>query len=209
MAANEPCAEDFIPKNRQNNVYGHGHVNALESVIEAAQYNQQYQLDASIKLVVENDLNTEMRVVIGPGEYLDVALSQSVDTIQWKSSDLRHDWTNIHSYHHEDYVTLYFEDIVHELEHLPGTELIGNHTISMRGLEGTSSSSILSMKIMLSDESDVGEDDDKSANTTLVYGSVFAAILLTIILLVGILKTDDEKEAIHPSDEIVEAQILD
>jgi hypothetical protein len=79
----------------------------------------------------------------------------------------------------------------------------------MRGLEGTSSSSILSMKIMLSDESDVGEDDDKSANTTLVYGSVFAAILLTIILLVGILKTDDEKEAIHPSDEIVEAQILD
>ena len=209
MGANEPCIEDAIPKNRQNNVYGHGHVNALESVIEAAQYNQQYQLDASIKLVVDNDLNTEMRVVIGPSEYIDVALSQSVDTIQWKSSDLRHDWTNIHSYHHEDSVTLYFEDIVHELEHLPGTELIGNHTISMRGLEGTSSSSILSMKIMLSEESDVGDEDTKTANTTLVYGSVFAAILLTIILLVGILKTDDEKEAIHPSDEIVEAQILD
>ncbi|MBT3656823.1 MAG: S8 family serine peptidase [Euryarchaeota archaeon] len=209
MGANEPCIEDAIPKNRQNNVYGHGHVNALESVIEAAQYNQQYQLDSSIKLVVENDLNTEMRVVIGPGESIDIELSQSVDTIQWKSSDLRHDWTNIHSYHHEDYVTLYFEDIVHELEHLPGTELIGNHTISMRGLEGTSSSSILSMKIMLSEESDVGDDDAKSANTTLVYGSVFAAVLLTIILLVGILKTDEEKEAIHPSGEIVEAQILD
>lgn len=209
MGANEPCIEDAIPKNRQNNVYGHGHVNALESVIEAAQYNQQYQLDASIKLVVENDLNAEMRVEIGPGESIDIELSQSVDTIQWKSSDLRHDWTNIHSYHNEDYVTLYFEDIVHELEHLPGTELIGNHTISMRGLEGTSSSSILSMKIMLSEESDVGDDDVDSANTTLVYGSVFAAILLTIILLVGILKTDDEKEAIHPSDEIVEAQILD
>ena len=209
MGANEPCIEDAIPKNRQNNVYGHGHVNALESVIEAAQYNQQYQLDASIKLVVENDLNPEMRVVIGPSEYIDVALSQSVDTIQWKSSDLRHDWTNIHSYHHEDYVTLYFEDIVHELEHLPGTELIGNHTISMRGLEGTSSSSILSMKIMLSEESDVGDEDTETANTTLVYGSVFAAILLTIILLVGILKTDDEKEATHPNDEIVEAQILD
>ncbi len=209
MAANEPCVDDLVPKNRQNNVYGHGHVNALESVIEAAQYNQQYQLDSSIKLVVENDLNTEMRVKVGPGESVDVDLSQSVDTIQWRSSDLRHDWTNIHSYDYEDYVTLYFEDIVHELEHLPGTELMGNHTISMRGLDGASSSPILSIKIMLSEESDVVNEDTESVNQTLVYGSVFAAVLLTIILLVGILKTDDEKEAIHPSDEIVEAQIID
>lgn len=209
MAANEPCVDDLVPKNRQNNVYGHGHVNALESVIEAAQYNQQYQLDSSIKLVVENDLNTEMRVKVGPGESVDVDLSQSVDTIQWRSSDLRHDWTNIHSYEYEDYVTLYFEDIVHELEHLPGTELMGNHTISMRGLDGASSSTILSIKIMLSEESDVVNEDTESVNQTLVYGSVFAAVLLTIILLVGILKTDDEKEAIHPSDEIVEAQIID
>ena len=65
------------------------------------------------------------------------------------------------------------------------------------------------MKIMLSEESDVGDYYVKSANTTLVYGSVFAAVLLTIILLVGILKTDEEKEAIHPSGEIVDAQILD
>ena len=35
MGANEPCAEDLIPKNRQNNVYGHGHVNSLEAVLEA------------------------------------------------------------------------------------------------------------------------------------------------------------------------------
>ena len=36
MAANEPCAEDGIPKNRQNNVYGHGQVEALPAVMEAA-----------------------------------------------------------------------------------------------------------------------------------------------------------------------------
>ena len=35
MFANEPCAEDLIPKNRQNNVYGHGHVNAQPAVEEA------------------------------------------------------------------------------------------------------------------------------------------------------------------------------
>ena len=37
MLANEPCAEDLLPKNRQNNVYGHGHVEALAAVMEAAQ----------------------------------------------------------------------------------------------------------------------------------------------------------------------------
>jgi hypothetical protein len=31
MFANEPCAEDLIPKNRQNNVYGHGEVRALDA----------------------------------------------------------------------------------------------------------------------------------------------------------------------------------
>ena len=43
MGGNQPCAEDLIPKNRQNNVYGHGHVEALAAVLEAAQ--RDYQLD--------------------------------------------------------------------------------------------------------------------------------------------------------------------
>ena len=29
--ANRPCARGFDSKNERNNVYGHGHVNALES----------------------------------------------------------------------------------------------------------------------------------------------------------------------------------
>ena len=210
MAANEPCVDDLVPKNRQNNVYGHGHVNALESVLEAAQYNQQYQLDTSIKLIVENDLNTVMRVEIKAGESIEIDLSKSLDSVQWRSSDLRDDWTNIHSYHHEEEVYITYEDIVHELEHLPNIDLEGktNHTISVRGLYGASSSSILSIKIMLSDEF-VEPVTEETSSQYLIYGSIFAAILLTIILLVGILKTDDEKEAIHPSDEIMEAQILD
>ena len=48
MGANQPCAEDLIPKNRQNNVYGHGHVEALAAVMEAAQ--RDYQLDTSCLL---------------------------------------------------------------------------------------------------------------------------------------------------------------
>ena len=202
MAANEPCVDDLVPKNRQNNVYGHGHVNALESVIEAAQYNQQYQLDSSIKLVVENDLNSVMRVEIKEGEPIEISLSKSLDSIQWRSSDLRHDWTNIHSYHHEEEVYLTYEDIVHELEHLPNIDLEGktNHTISVRGLDGASSSSILSINILLSDES-ADIPPEETGSQVLIYGSIIASILLTIILLAGILKTDEDKEAKHFYDE--------
>ena len=53
MFANEPCVEDQIPKNRQNNVYGHGHVEALAAVMEAAQ--RDYQFDTSVAVVVETD----------------------------------------------------------------------------------------------------------------------------------------------------------
>jgi len=202
MAANEPCVDDLVPKNRQNNVYGHGHVNALESVIEAAQYNQQYQLDSSIKLVVENDLNSVMRVEVKEGEPIEISLSKSLDSIQWRSSDLRHDWTNIHSYHHEEEVYLTYEDIVHELEHLPNIDLEGktNHTISVRGLNGASSSSILSINILLSDES-ADIPPEETGSQVLIYGSIIASILLTIILLAGILKTDEDKEAKHFYDE--------
>ena len=49
MAANEPCLEDGIPKNRQNNVYGHGHVNGLESVLEV-RHNHQIMTSTKISL---------------------------------------------------------------------------------------------------------------------------------------------------------------
>ncbi len=213
MFANEPCPQDdLIPKNRQNNVYGHGHVNALESVIEAAQYNQQYQLDSSIKLVVENDMNSVMRVEIKVGESIEIGLSKSLDSIQWRSSDLRHDWTNIHSYHHEEEVYVTYEEIVHELEHLPNIELEGktNHTISVRGLDGSSSSTILSINILLNDEiADIPPEE--TGSQVLIYGSIIASILLTIILLAGILKTDEDNDFKHydDDDEIAVAELVE
>ena len=97
---------------------------------------------------------------------------------------------------------LTYEDIVHELEHLPNIDLEGktNHTISVRGLDGASSSSILSINILLSDES-ADIPPEETGSQVLIYGSIIASILLTIILLAGILKTDEDKEAKHFYDE--------
>ncbi len=211
MFANEACPEDLIPKNRQNNVYGHGHVNALESVLEAAEYNQVWSFNSNISLVLTNQLNSNRNVELGPGDSIVVELSQGVDTVQWMSNDLRDSWSNIHSYDHEMKVTLDYEDIVHELEHLPGIELLGNHTLSMRGIEGTSSSPLISIDIMLTDKSSVDESESSSSDLIL-YGSVIAAILLTIILVASILKSDQEKEINYDDsdiDEVVEAEIID
>ena len=215
LAGNQPCAEDLLPKNRQNNVYGHGHVNALESVLEAAEYNQQWSFNANITLELTNELNSNRNVEIGPGGSIVVKLSEGVDTVQWMSNDLRDSWSNIHSYDHEMTVTLHYEDIVHELEHLPGVELLGNHTLSMRGIEGTSSSPLISIDIMLTDKSSAEESSESSSNVIL-YGSIIAAVLLTIILVSSVLKADDSKEVdigqdsmIEEIDSVVEAEMVD
>lgn len=211
MGANEPCLEDLIPKNRQNNVYGHGHVNALESVIEAAEYQQQWTFDRNITLNVTNSLNSNGHIHLGPGDSIEVQLSQGVDTVQWMSNDLRDSWSNIHSYDHGDTVILEYDEIVHELEHLPGIMLEGNHTLSMRGLEGTSSSPLISIDIMLGENTGV-PDQPSSSSDVILYGSVVAAIMLTIILLAVVIKGDDHEEIaiVEDSDiaDIVEAEIL-
>jgi len=214
MGANEPCAEDLIPKNRQNNVYGHGHVNSLEAVLEAAQYNQQYTFNSNITLSVPENGFTDGSIMLGPGSVIEINLNQGIDTVQWMSNDLRDSWSNIHSYDHESSVFLTYEDIVHELEHLPGTVLHGNHTLSVRGLEGTTSSPLISIDITLTEEILVATTSDETSSLNyVIYGSVFAAIILSIVLVIAFMNNESGKEAIHQRDldieEVVEAEIIE
>ena len=214
MGANEPCLEDLIPKNRQNNVYGHGHVNSLEAVLEAAQYNQQYTFNSNITLSITENAFTDGSIMLGPGSEIEIDLNQGIDTVQWMSNDLRDSWSNIHSYNHGNSVILTYEDIVHELEHLPGTLLHGNHTLSVRGLEGTTSSPLMSVDIILTEEILVSTSSDETSSLNyVIYGSVFAAIILTIVLVIAFMNNESGKEAIHQRDldieEVVEAEIVE
>ena len=214
MGANEPCAEDLIPKNRQNNVYGHGHVNSLEAVLEAAEYNQQYTFNSNLTLMVTETMLTNGNIVMGPGSVIEIEISESIDSVQWMSNDLRDSWSNIHSYDGGTSVVLDYNSIVEELEHLPGILLHDNHTLSLRGLDGTTSSPLVSVDITLTEEVLVATSDDTSSTMNyVVYGSVFAAIILTIVLLIAFINNESEKEARHPIDkdidEVVEAEIMD
>jgi subtilisin family serine protease len=214
MGSNEPCAEDLIPKNRQNNVYGHGHVNSLEAVLEAAEYNQQYTFNSNLTLMVTETMLTNGNIVMGPGSVMEIEISESIDSVQWMSNDLRDSWSNIHSYDGGNSVVLDYNLIVEELEHLPGILLHDNHTLSLRGLDGTTSSPLVSVDITLTEEVLVATSDDASSTMNyVVYGSVFAAIILSIVLLIAFINNESEKEVRHPIDkdidEVVEAEIMD
>ena len=214
MGANEPCAEDLIPKNRQNNVYGHGHVNSLDAVLEAAEYNQQYTFNSNLTLMVTETMLTNGNILMGPGSVMEIEISESIDSVQWMSNDLRDSWSNIHSYDGGTSVVLDYDLIVEELEHLPGILLHDNHTLSLRGLDGTTSSPLVSVDITLTEEVLVAASDDASSTMNyVVYGSVFAAVILSLVLLIAFINNESDKEARHPIDkdidEVVEAEIMD
>jgi hypothetical protein len=190
MLANEPCLEDGIPKNRQNNVYGHGHVEALAAVMEAAQ--RDYQLDTSIDISITTEVGIDNRIHLMPGDALDIDLSGSLDTVQWRSNHLRDDWASLHSFSEGDQrAELDISTIVHQLEHLPGIEVEGNHTLSLRGLVanesgGHSATSLVSVNVMLMDTANAKSFTD--SNQDGFFGDlptwVAPVILLLLVLLV-------------------------
>ena len=223
MGANQPCAEDLIPKNRQNNVYGHGHVEALAAVMEAAQ--RDYQLDTSVSVIVETAAGKDDRIHLAPGNGIEVELSGYVDTLQWRSNHLRDDWANLHSFTEGDETaTLDLTTIVHQLEHLPGIDVEGNHTLSLRALianesGGHSATSLVSVNVMLMDTANA-----KSFSTTEeslfgdLPGWVAPAILLILVLLVisGMIVLNKTEDAIEvetmdwtKSDQDIEAVVDD
>ena len=173
MLANEPCLEDGIPKNRQNNVYGHGEVRALDSVFEAAE--RDYDFDDSMELGLTTEVGMDNRIHMFPADGLEFEISgssaSSVHTVQWRSNHLRDDWSNLHSYEHgSDTGELSAIDIIHQLEHLPGITIEGNHTVSFRALKYNStgeysSSPLTSTNIMLMDTASAFDDSGDSEDT--------------------------------------------
>ena len=201
MAANEPCLEDAIPKNRQNNVYGHGEVRALEAVYEAAE--RDYDFDKSLDVSLTTDFGADNRIHMFPDDYVSYSALGDVDTVQWRSNHLRDDWSNIHSFGHGDVSgTLTAIDIIHQLEHLPGIDVEGNHTISFRGIKandsgGHTSSPLISANIMLMDTASAFETstDESSgiSNTSMLIGlGAFVVLFIIVLLLINFITNKEE-----------------
>ena len=189
MFANEPCVEDQIPKNRQNNVYGHGHVEALAAVMEAAQ--RDYQFDTSVAVVVETDAGKDDRIHLMPGDGIEIALTGYADTVQWRSNHLRDDWANLHTFTEgDDDAMLDLATIVEQLEHLPGINVEGNHTLSVRALVanesgGHSSTPLAVVNVMLMDTANAKSYGGSEASLLGdLPGWVAPSVLLLLVFLV-------------------------
>ena len=189
MAANEPCLEDAIPKNRQNNVYGHGEVRALDAVYEAAE--RDYVFDTSLDVTLMTENGNDNRIHMFPDESLSYSAMGDVDTIQWRSNHLRDDWSNIHSFNQGDTTgTLLAIDIIHQLEHLPGIDIEGNHTVSLRGIKandtgGHTSSPLITANIMLMDTDSAFETkaEVSGMSSTSMFMGIGAFVVLFILVL--------------------------
>ena len=203
MGANQPCAEDLIPKNRQNNVYGHGHVEALAAVMEAAQ--RDYQLDTSVSVAIATEAGLDNRIHMMPGDAIEVDLSGSLDTVQWRSNHLRHDWVNIESFNPGDSTAaLDLSTIVKQLNSLPGIEVEGNHTLSLRGLVanesgGHSASSLVSTNVMLMDTANAFTEADEGDS---LFGDLpgwiapTAFLLLLFLVIMGMIVLNKAEDSV-------------
>ena len=148
--------QNVITKNRQNNVYGHGEVRAPEAVLAAAE--KYYMFDKSMSIQLTTDpKHDNTHTHLTPKQSIKFTTSGDIETIQWRSNHIVHDWTNLHSFENKDTSgQIMGLNIIQELEHLPGIDLEGNHTISIRGLQsndsgGQSSSPLVTIDIMLMD----------------------------------------------------------
>jgi hypothetical protein len=164
------------------------------------------------------------RVHMFDGDSLEFTITEGVETIQWRSNHLLDDWTNIHSYEHTKNIELEVIDIVHEIEHLPGVELQGNHTISIRGImeageTNFSSTPIITADIMLMDVSKDGVAEESesmfSGRTVLVgFAGMILGIVLVPLVMFGLNKSEEaiEVERIQWAtipDEDIEAILMD
>ena len=151
------------------------------------------------------------RIPIGPGDEIMLGLAKPADTVQWRSNHLRDDWANLHSYNHDTTtIALDYNTVMHQLEHLPGKTLNGNHTLSMRAIEGESSSPLISFDIVMTDTGGGDSPEDDADSIVGLSISIAVIILVVTILILGIIRERQEIESVNLrlSDETVMAAEL-
>ena len=182
MFANEPCIEDLVPKNRQNNVYGHGETRAPESVAEAANYV--YSLDLSLNVSLSTPSGMDNKVQIEPGQSLEFALDGNPVEVQWRTWDMRDTWMDVSDFELGDVnVEVSHSMLVDRLQELPGVEIEGNHTVLLRSLRGpnASTNSVTHIQVMGS------EPVDKIVEESAGMVGILSAIVILMASIIGVL----------------------
>ena len=201
MLANEPCAEDLIPKNRQNNVYGHGHVNAQPAVEEAANYF--YELSMSLNVTLDSNYGQDNRVHIGQGESIVFNLEGGVQRVQWRTWDMRDNWMDLAEFGigNEQFEVTHGL-LVDRLQFLPNNTVEGEQVILVRAISGDQASTNLAVGINIMGEEKIEASSSESSNLTLIIGLL--SVLVIILFVALTVATIKLKESGFFSDENIE-----
>ena len=187
MLANEPCAEDLIPKNRQNNVYGHGHVEGLPALLEAANYV--YGLNTDLNLSMLAEFSQENRINLYPGGSFLISIEGSPMEIQWRTWDMRDNWMSHPDFSEGDsYFAISHTMLVDRLQYLPGNQIEGNQTVMVRAIldDDASTNLVAHVSIIVSEP----QDSQKSPGFTPGFASVVAGASLLGAAMLGRDKDD-------------------
>ena len=183
MLANEPCAEDAIPKNRQNNVYGHGHVNAQPAVDEAANYD--YDLSLTLNVTLASDYGLDNRVWIGPGESIYYNLEGGIQRVQWRTWDMRDNWMDLPEFNSGDSdFEVSHSLLVDRLQYLPNNTIEGTQVILVRAISGASSSTNLATAIHISGEEKVEKSNEVGSMSGILIGGLSLIVITLLITLI-------------------------
>ncbi len=215
MLANEPCADDLIPKNRQNNVYGHGHVNAQPSVEEAANYH--YELSMSLNVTLASEYGMDNRVHIGQGDSLVFNLAGGVQRVQWRTWDMRDNWMDLAEFEIGDgQFEVTHSLLVDRLRFLPNNTVEGDQVVLVRAISGDEASTNLAVAIHV-----MGEDKvEASGGSGSLMGLLVGVLALLVLVLLGALAFagvqlrergffDGEEEYDEEMDAAVESMMSD
>ncbi|MGB1461454.1 MAG: S8 family serine peptidase [Candidatus Thalassarchaeaceae archaeon] len=182
MLANEPCPEDLIPKNRQNNVYGHGHVEGLPALMEAANYV--YGLNPDINLSVDSELSEGNRIHLLPGDSFTVSVQGSPMEVQWRTWDMRDNWMSHPEFlEGETNFEISHSMLVDRLQYLPGNSIEGNQTVMVRAILGDDASTNLVAQVFV-----LGSDPVLPSSSSDSLNSALVPILsMIVVVLIGML----------------------
>ena len=202
MFANEPCAEDLIPKNRQNNVYGHGHVNAQPAVEEAANYH--YELSLALNVTLDSEYGLDNRVYINQDSSVSFNLEGGVQRVQWRTWDMRDNWMDLADFSVGDET---FEVthglLVDRLRFLPNNTVEGDQVILVRAIAGDEASTNLAVGIHIMGEEKIVESDSGSSIMGVIVG-ILALLVLVLLVTLVFAGMQLRERGFFDSDEVIE-----
>ncbi len=183
LFANEPCAEDLIPKNRQNNVYGHGHVNAQPAVEEAANYY--YELSLALNITLQSEYGNDNRVYISQGDSVVFNLEGGIQRVQWRTWDMRDNWMDLADFSvGGETFEVTHGLLVDRLRFLPNNTVEGEQVILVRGIAGDEASTNLAVGIYIMGEEKIAQSDSGGSVMGIIVGVLALLVLLLLVTLV-------------------------